>query len=101
MQLNKFFIVNETDRPCELLIAERRDDGKLYYINPILRKDKDFHGMPFREATPLENFGIEFEIENNDTFKGQLKNFSIATYEDGSSREWQGNESFSFDYKSN
>lgn len=93
-----FFIVNRYDRPSEEHIAERRADGKFYYIHPHLRDQKQFHGMTPSDPTPLEAFGLLVDVKAG-IFVGALSNElpHTATYGDGRKRHWQGRGTFSFD----
>lgn len=72
-----FFIVNDFDRPDEERIAERREDGKFYYIHPNLRNIKRYRGMTPTNPTPLEDFGIWMEIRDG-KFRGKLVDPSQA-----------------------
>jgi len=88
----KFFIVNTYDRPDQKHITILKGDGLLYYIHPELEKWK---GMNVASPTPIESFGIEWEI-GGDLFTGKLVRESTATYHTGAVRKWQGLSSFSF-----
>lgn len=92
---NRFYIVNECDRPCARLIAERIQDGKLSYINTELRKQ--YPSMSMKYATPLESFGIEFIISGGFLIGGLIRD-SKAKYRDGGARHWQGGDSFCVEY---
>lgn len=91
----KYYIVNEYDRPDGERIAEKRENGKFYYMHPSLRNVKQFHGMTPTNPTPIEDFGIVWSVVDG-VFHGKLTNPSIATYKDGKPRRWQGWEEFSF-----
>jgi hypothetical protein len=88
----KFYIVNEFDRPSEKLIAEKREDGKFYYIHPDL---KSWPGMSPTDPTPLSAFGVVFTITNGEICGDACRETS-ATYKDGRPRKWQGSPDFSF-----
>ena len=88
---NRFFIVNDFDRPEPRLIAERASDGKLYYIDPSLRGK--WEGMSHPNPTPLERFGLCLAIEDG-CLVGELAFESEATYENGDRRRWQGPATF-------
>ena len=90
-----FFIVNVYDRPDEKGIAERRANGYLYYVHPSLRDEKKYWAMNPDNPTPLEDFGIRWTIESGQ-FRGNLVDQSRATYGDGRTRKWQGDDEFSF-----
>lgn len=92
-----FFIVNRYDRPSADHIAERRNDGYLYYVHPKLRNEKKYWAMNPDDPTPLEDFGIRIMIEGGE-LHGKLVDPSRATYIDGRARNWQGDNEFSFDY---
>ena len=87
--------MNSSDRPSEEHIAERRKDGKHYYIHPTLRDKKQFHGMTPSHPTPLESFGLLVDVKGG-VFVGVRHGESIATYADGRPRRWQGSQRFSF-----
>lgn len=92
-----FFIVNRYDRPSEEHIAERRENGYLYYIHPSLRNEKRYWAMNPDDPTPLKDFGVRILIEGGNVH-GKLIDPSRATYLDGRARKWQGSDEFSFDY---
>lgn len=83
----KFFIVNTTDRPWESLVAYQTTDGKLNYCD---RRKKSYDGMPFYKATPIEDFGIHVRLHDDGTYEFTQSGQSIAKYEDGKPRAWQG-----------
>ncbi len=94
----RFFIVNGFDRPCEQLIAEKRDN-KLFYIHEPLRDNPLFkNGFSLNQATDIKDFGIEFVI-SGDILYGQLIRESIARYSDGTKRRWQGRAFFTVNLK--
>ena len=95
MSKSQFFIVSDYDAPNSHTIAERRADGKFYYIHPTLANEKEYHGMTPSNPTPLEDFGIRWLIEDGQ-FKGALLDVSRAKYSDGKARKWQGMKKFSF-----
>ena len=92
-----FWIVNDTDRPCERHLAERGTDGKFYYVHPTLRDEKAYHGMTPADPTPVEAFGLRVDVK-----EGKLMGMMdasverCATYQDGRPRRWQGSREFSF-----
>ena len=92
-----FFIVNRYDRPSEEHIAERRENGYLYYVHPSLRNEIRYWAMNPDDPTPIEDFGVRILIEGG-KLHGKLIDPSRATYLDGRQRKWQGSEEFSFDY---
>jgi hypothetical protein len=73
-------------------VAERREDGLLYYIAESL-KPYSKRGMESDRATDIKNFGFEFE-ENDDSFFFRQTEPSTAKYADGVKREWQGKPEF-------
>ena len=93
-----FFIVNDFDRPDEERIAQRRADGKFYYIHPTLREVKRYWGMTPANPTPLESFGISIALIDG-KFRGCHDTESTATYRDGRHRRWQGEHLFSFSFQ--
>ncbi len=93
----ELYIVNDHDRPAEKFIAEKRKDGKFFYINPDLADDKRYWGMTPDKPTPLEDFGIEIAIFDGRLY-GARNHPSKASYSDGRKRNWQGDQDFSFPY---
>ena len=91
----KYFIVNSFDKPCAKLVAEKRDDGKFYYVHPELCELKIHHGMTPTDPTPLEDFGIEWTEHDGHLF-GTLNREPIAKYSTGKSRSWQDHSNFYF-----
>ena len=94
--LRRYRIVNTFDRPCEELIAELRDDGKLYYVNPKFAGRAAFLGMLADESTPVEDFGLTLTMYGDGLLRGKAVRASVATYDDGRPRMWQGAQSFCF-----
>ena len=88
--MTKLYIVNDTDRPCEELLAEMINN-KLWYINQ--EKRTLYPAMSKGEATLLEDFGVVYRIVGNQVF-GVASRKSTATYRDGSPRRWQGSGRF-------
>lgn len=89
---NRFFIVNDFDRPSEELIAERRGEF-FYYVHPEHTK---YGKMKSPMATPVEDFGVEIEVSEDGHLSGKLLHRSVATYPDGHPRRWQGRDTFNF-----
>jgi hypothetical protein len=95
----QLYIINEFDGPCPKNIAEKRMDGKFYYIHPSVRNIKVHHGMQPKNPTLVEDFGIELEFKSGRLF-GYLTKESIATYGNNKTpRSWQGAIEFSFPCK--
>ena len=94
--LGRYRIVNTFDRSCEELIAELRDDGKLYYVHPKLKGRSAFLGMLADESTPVEDFGLTLTMDDDGLLRGKAVRASLATYDDGRPRMWQGALSFRF-----
>ena len=92
-KVRQFFIVNQVDRPCERLIAERRGD-KLFYVHPELAGKKEYHGMSMNDAVDVQDFGFELVVEGNE-LRGTQVYDSRAIYPDGKGRRWQGSQQFS------
>lgn len=90
-----FYIVNETDCPDHIRLAERQPDDTLNYVHPDLRNVKCYRGMPIDWATPIEDFGVFIQIENG-TLRGSQLTTSTAKYSDGKERRWQGPAAFEF-----
>jgi len=89
-----FYIVNTADRPQASLVAYKTEDGKLNYLD---RTKKQYDGMSMTRATPLESFGIYWTIEKyHDKMMLVFKQMteSVACYENGDRRHWQGEQSF-------
>jgi len=83
VQKGRFFIVNDVDRPCEELIAERRGN-KLVYI-----KDKNWPAMIVTKWTvSVEDFGIKL-TESGGWLHGEKIGPSASRYYDGRIRGWQ------------
>lgn len=91
--MKEFFIINSFDRPCEDMIAFKQPDGRLAYAVAIPRL-RGYDGMDARHATPLRDFGLDIDIQN-DRLVGRVVRESVACYPDGSPRPWQGSEKFS------
>ena len=91
--MKEFFIVNKFDRPCEDLIAFKQPDGRLAYAVDLPRLS-GCDGMDARRATPLEDFGLDIDIQNG-WLIGRVVRESTARYSDGSTRPWQGSHEFS------
>lgn len=92
-----FFIVNTTDRPSEYFLAERRADGKFYYVHPQLRHLKEYWGMTPTDPTPVEAFGLLVDVKAGILVGAVDDSVTVgATYADGRPRRWQGSRVFSF-----
>ena len=91
----KLFITNTFDKPCERLIAELRQDGMLYYVNPLMLPEWEGMGLSANDSTPLEAFGLEMEVSEGNLI-GRLVRPSTALYGDGRPRRWQGSPKFIF-----
>ena len=90
--MKEFFIVNTVDRPCEGMVAFKREDGKLCYVSPELHK-RNYDGMNADRATPLEAFGLAVAVKDG-RLVGRVVCESTARYHDGSPRPWQGSREF-------
>ena len=88
MTPNQLFIVNDFDRPQAKHIARQGRHGKFFYVHPLLRNVKQFHGMTPTDPTPVSDFGISLEIRDGAIY-GKLDRESVATYRDGKPRKWQ------------
>lgn len=91
----KLYIANTFDRPDERHIAEKRLDGRFYYIHPTLCDEPVYWGMTPNNPTPLEEFGIDVAVDDG-ILEGRLVRESEATYDTGEERRWQGGSPFSF-----
>jgi hypothetical protein len=91
--MKEYFIVNSFDRPCEGMIAFEQPDGRLAYAGWLPRL-REYDGMDASHATPLEDFGLDIDIQNG-WLVGRVVRKSTALYPDGSPRPWQGSEKFS------
>ena len=90
---NRFYIVNECDRPCETLIAEEVNES-LYYIHP---EHAGYGPMSVLTKTPVEDFGIDLIIIDDNTLQGHLTTRDgTASYTNGRRRSWQGSCVFEF-----
>lgn len=93
IDMDNLIIINMWDRPCMHLIAEVLPDGKINYINKILRKRykelKKGNGW-----ASIKDYGFIYDKENKKFIK---KNESIVKYEDGRPRNWQGLTEFTYD----
>lgn len=95
-----FYIVNCFDRPEERLLAEKRSDGKFYYIHPDMRDDKQYWGMNPDNPTAVEAFGLMVDVKAGVLVGASDGSLVSAVYEDGRPRKWQGSTFFSFYVKS-
>ena len=80
---NKYYIVNDTDRPDQRHVAQLTEDG-LVYLHPGL---SDWQTMSMRsESTPVEDFGFRI-TEDGDHVRFELAGLSAAKYRDGKIRQ--------------
>lgn len=86
---DKYFIINTIDRPYEKLVAQKIGD-KFYYLDRSL---KSYDGMQPCNPTPLEVFGFNILEDGAQVTFEKIKD-SIAQYEDGKIRPWQGSSYF-------
>lgn len=99
---NRFFIMNDFDRPDQEHVVERFSGQKAAYIHPRLRNWNDNNGyfQINEKCTDIEDFGFSIDIyENPDTGVENKAVFcktrpSVATYYDGRPRHWQGDTNF-------
>jgi hypothetical protein len=89
--VDRYFIVNDFDRPCPRLIAYMCDDGNLRYVNRDVRQRCGSQGIS-SDNICLSMFGFRL---NNGHFT-QVEE-SSATYPDGHPRPWQGLTQFSIE----
>jgi len=91
----RFYIVNDTDRPHENMIAELCGDGKLWYLDT--KKRNRYPGMAPESATLVQDFGLRIEVRD-DVLHGEVTGApSTACYHDGMTRRWQGSVTFDVD----
>lgn len=88
----KFVIINETDRPYGRHVAQVLSDGTARYLHHELR---DWPAMGTDAATDIRAFSFHYEIRGNLVYFYRKSCDSVATYEDGTLRNWQGEASFS------
>ena len=93
MNIDNLIIINMWDRPCMHLIAEILPDGKIKYINKILRKKYPILKKGNGWAS-IKDYGFIFDGKTNKFIK---KNESIVKYEDNRPRNWQGSTEFTYD----
>jgi len=94
-----FYIVNTYDRPSEDYIAEKRSDGKFYYVHPRLKNVKMYWGMTPEQPTPIEDFGIRVAQLDGMLYGARDPEMpKTAAYSDGRPRKWQGAGIFEFRY---
>jgi hypothetical protein len=93
MKPDRYYIVNEYDRPCERMIA-RLENGRLYYLDPDLRAEFAGGFVPDGRETELSRFGL-YLTTYRDNLVGLKIRSSMVTYQDGKIRHWQGKKSFS------
>lgn len=87
----KYVIVNTCDEPTWYHVAECIR-GKYYYMARSLDGKthlKRFDGMTPARPTRMEDFGFSV-VESEYEVRFRLISQSIATYEDGLPRKWQG-----------
>ncbi len=87
--------MNTTDCPQKDMVVQIID-GKAYYMSRAYKPNfKSYDGMePGKKTTSLEDFGFEI-IEREYQADFSLVRTSVATYEDGAPRQWQGEFKFS------
>lgn len=91
--LSGLYIVNCFDCPCERMVAMKREsDGTFWYVSEVdnLRRNPHYFGMKSDRPTPIENFGITVQNGSDGTFQCVQEAESVATYDDGRRRKWQG-----------
>lgn len=96
-----FYVVNTYDRPSEEHIAQKRADGKFYYVHPRLKNVKQYWGMTPENPTPIEAFGIRIALMDGMLYGATDPSARsvTASYSDGSPRKWQGAKSFEFRFQ--
>ena len=93
--MNKFYIVNDCDRPDQEHVVEMFSGKKATYIHPRLRdwnKNNGFFQIN-EGCTDLEDFGFSINIRGDRAVFTKVRS-SVATYPDGKHRHWQGNTTF-------
>ena len=95
-----FFVVNTYDRPSEEHIAQKRADGKFYYVHPRLKNVKLYWGMTPENPTPIEAFGLRIALMDGMLYGATDPRLpKTAAYSDGRPRKWQGAKSFEFRFQ--
>jgi hypothetical protein len=90
----KYFILNDIDRPDKRHVAYKRPDGRFNYLDRSLWQ---FDGMIATHPTPIEDFGFNVvEVPPVVSFVKFHK--GGAQYQDGTTRDWQGDEDFFHKY---
>lgn len=96
MNLEKLIILNGCEKPCAYLVCRIMPNGKIQYVNKKLRRQYG-NMRKGSESSTLKEFG--FICNYNDDKKSYefLKfNPSIAKYNDGVIRNWQGKNTFTY-----
>lgn len=92
----KYAILNSIDRPYERLVCELVD-GKYYYLQRAVEEGlRDYDGMePRDDTTSMEDFGFDC-IEDASGLEVCFikRRESVARYESGEIRPWQGKVNF-------
>ena len=97
MNPENLVIINTWDKPHPKLLMIENPNGKFVYINTDVRSrnTNEFDKLP--ETASLKDFGFEAQYNED---KGEVEYIqtqgSVATYEDGREREWQGPTKFTF-----
>ncbi len=90
-----FYILNDFDKPHEKLVVELDPRTNLaYYVHETMYKDWKNNGFKLdSDATSLSYFGFAYYIRSDIAVFTMIQP-SIATYNDGKLRLWQGERDF-------
>ena len=98
IKIGDLVIINQFDCPCSRLIASVTsvDEHTVHaeYLSAKTRMREVF--SPLSVVTPIDKFGVELVNTDNGRFYTRQISESLATYLDGTVREWQGIESDKF-----
>jgi hypothetical protein len=86
--MSGFYIVNDFDKPDERHVAQVVEVGKAQYLHEDLRGFGSLQVDPKWSST-MEAFGFDVDILNGIAHFSLVRD-SIATYNDGKPRQWQG-----------
>jgi hypothetical protein len=88
----RFAIVNTIDSPTQSNIAEWvPGTGYCYMRRGTSPRFKQYDGMTPRRPTAIEDFGFDVFVGKTEA-AFVLRRKSVATYEDGVPRVWQGDD---------
>lgn len=91
-------IMNDVDGPdarrIAILCAHDPATGawEARYLNRATNTKTCRNSLSFDRPTPLEDFGVEIRALSHDVYEVERIGDSVATYNDGVSRRWSGQE---------